>query len=43
MINKVFFGGGAMEQLHGSFNDIGAHLEFQKPEFVMPELLLKEL
>ena len=34
---------GALEQLHGSFSDIGAHLEFQKTEFVMPELLLKEL
>ena len=33
----------ALEQLHGSFSDIGAHLEFQKSEFVMPELLLKEL
>ena len=29
--------------LHESFSDIGAHLEFQKPKFIMPELLLKEL
>ena len=28
----------ALEQLGGSFSDIGAHQEFQKPEFVMPEL-----
>ena len=35
----IFF---ALEQLHGSFSDIGAHLEFQKPEFVIPELLLKD-
>ena len=28
-----------MEVLSG----IGAHLEFQKPEFVMPEQLLKDL
>ena len=34
---------GALEQLHGGFSDISAHLELQKPEFVMPELLLKEL
>ena len=33
----------ALEQLHGSFSDIGAHQGFQKPEFIMPELLLKEL
>ena len=26
-----------------SDSDIGAHLEFQKPEFIMPELLLQEL
>ena len=25
------------------FSDIGAHQGVQKPEFVMPELLLKEL
>ena len=29
--------------LHESYSDIGAHLEFQKPKFIMPELLLKEL
>ena len=29
--------------LYGSFSDIGAHQDFQIPEFVMPELLLKEL
>ena len=33
----------SLEQLHGTFSDIGAHKEFQKPEFVMPELLIKEL
>ena len=26
----------ALEQLNGSFTYIGAHLEFEKPEFVMP-------
>ena len=26
-----------------NFSDIGAHQDFQKPEFLMPELLLKEL
>ena len=34
---EIFWG--ALEQLHGSFSD----QEFQKLEFVMPELLLKEL
>ena len=34
---------GALEQLHGRCSDIGAHLDFLKPEFFMPELLLKEL
>ena len=38
---KLFFG--ALEQLHGSFSDIGAHQDFQKSKFFMPELLLKEL
>ena len=33
----------ALEKLLGSFIDIGAYQEFQKPKFVMPELLLKEL
>ena len=42
-VESVFFWGGAFEQLHGSFSDFGAHLEFQKPELFMPELLLKEL
>ena len=42
-VEVFFLGGGALEQLHRSFRDIGAHLEFQKPEFVMHELLLKEL
>ena len=30
------------KQLHGSFSDIGAHQNFQMPEFFMPELLLQE-
>ena len=34
--------GRALEQLHGSFSDIGAHQDFQNSEFFMPELLLKE-
>ena len=34
---------GALEQLHGSFSDIGAYQDFQMQEFFMPELLLKEL
>ena len=38
----IFFLGGGL-CLHGSFSDIGVDQEFQKPEFVMPELLLKEL
>ena len=29
-----------LETLH--FGDIGAHQDFKKPEFFMPELLLKE-
>ena len=33
----------SLEQLFGSFSDIGAHQDFQKSEFFMPELLLKEL
>ena len=33
----------ALKQLHGSFRDIGAHQDFQMPEFFMPELLIKEL
>ena len=32
-----------LERLHGGFNDIGAHQDFQTPDFFMPELLLKEL
>ena len=35
--------GGALDQLHGSFSDINAHQDFQKPKFVMPELLINEL
>ena len=35
--------GGPLEKLHGRFSDIGVDQEFWKPEFVMPELLLKEL
>ena len=34
--------GGALDQLHGSFSDIGAHQDLQKPTFVMPEPLIKE-
>ena len=41
MTYKVFKG--ALEQLHGSFSDFGAHQDLQNPEFAMPELLLKEL
>ena len=33
----------ALEQFHGSSSDIGAHQDFQVPEFIMPELLPKEL
>ena len=33
----------ALWQLHGSFSDVGAHQDFQMPEFFMPELLIKEL
>ena len=40
---ESFFWGGALEQLYGILSDIGAHLEFQNLEFVLPELLLKEL
>ena len=32
-----------MDQLHGSFSDNGAHQDLQKPNFAMPELILKEL
>ena len=38
MTKKVFF---ALEQLHGSLSDIGAQQNFQNPEYLMPELLLK--
>ena len=34
---------GALDQLNGSFSDIVAHQDLQKPNFVMPELLIKEL
>ena len=40
---ESFLGEGALEQLHGSFSDIGPHQDFQKSKFVMPELSLKEL
>ena len=33
----------ALEQFHGSFGDIGVHQDSQKIEFIMPELLIKEL
>ena len=33
----------ALDQLHWSFSDIGAHQDFKKPNFVMSELLIKEL
>ena len=42
-VESFFFGGGTLEHLHGSFSDIGAHQDFQKPGIFMPELLLKEL
>ena len=38
---EVFWG--ALEQLHGSFRDIGAHQDFQMPEFIMPAQLIKGL
>ena len=41
--NVFFLGGGALEQLHGSVSDIGAHQEFQKLEFVISAIFLKEL
>ena len=31
----------ALEQIHGSFSDIGAREEFQQSDLFMPELLLK--
>ena len=40
LVKSVF---GALDQLHGSFSDICAHQDLQKPNFVMPELLIKEL
>ena len=39
-VKSFFLGGGALEQLHGDFNDIGAHQDFQMTEFSIPELLL---
>ena len=33
----------ALDQLHGRFSGIGAHQDLQKPNFVMPELLIQEL
>ena len=38
-----FWGEGDREELHKSVRDIGSHQNFQKPEFFMPELFLKEL
>ena len=32
-----------LDQIHGNFNDIGAHQDLQKPTSVMPKLLIKEL
>ena len=34
---------GALDQLHESFSDIGAHKDLQKPNFFMSELLLEKL
>ena len=39
-VESIFW---ALEQLHESFSVIGAHQDFQQPEFFNPELLLKEL
>ena len=39
-VESIFW---ALEQLHGSLSDIGAHQDFQKPDVFMPDLLLKEL
>ena len=33
----------SLDQLHGNLSDIGAHQDLQKPNFVIPELLIKEL
>ena len=38
---KIFFL--ALDQHVGSFSDFGAHQDLQKPNFSMPELLIKEL
>ena len=41
-VESFFFGGGALEEeLHGSFSDIGAHQDFQMPEFFMPITITK--
>ena len=32
----------ALDHLHGSFSDIGAHQDLQKPNLAIPELLIKE-
>ena len=32
-----------LDQLYRSFSDINAHKDLQKPNFAMPELLIKEL
>ena len=42
-VKRFFLGGGALEQLHGTFIDIGANKDFQKPEFFMPELLIYDI
>ena len=34
------FFGGALDQLHGRFSNIGENQNLQKPNFVMPELLI---
>ena len=33
-----FFWRGALDQLNGSFSDIGAHQDLQKPNFVLPTI-----
>ena len=40
VVESIFW---ALEQLHGSFSDIGARQDFQYPELFMTELLLTEL
>ena len=38
---EIFFW--PLDQLYESFSDIGAHQDLQEPNFVLPELLIKEL